>query len=87
MTPFNSASCQVDLLHSMKYLEQMQGKNIIMIDIADINMVSGVLPKWLSIQNNCDIVSFDGHPTNKVEYKCGNCFLDKCEILRMPAKK
>ncbi len=89
---FNSSSCFVDLLYAKKYIDDLKGRNKIYVDEADVRIINGKKPYWFSFQNTCNVVSFDGHnivsvyfPKHKVI--CGNCFMGKCELIKVPLYK
>jgi hypothetical protein len=87
---FNSSSCFVDLLYAKKYIDELKQKDKIKIDENDVKMLANnSKPYWLSMQNQCTVISFDGHNIVSAYFpgftvKCGNCFMGKCEVIKIP---
>lgn len=87
---FNSSACFVDLLHAKKYIDELKLKNRITVDENDMKMYADASkPHWLSLQNYCTVLSFDGHNIVSAYFpgfavKCGDCFMGKCTLIKVP---
>lgn len=87
---FSSSTCFVDLLHAKKYIDELKLKNKITVDENDMKMYAyASKPHWLSLQNYCTVLSFDGRDIVSSYFpgftvKCGDCFMGKCALIKLP---